>query len=149
MDQERSEYAEIDASRARIADDLRAVGDSMNVVDRAKDAVSDRVDNVREMAGSSVRGAQRAIGRMIPSDNPMGMLMGGLAIGFLLGMIVPVTEIETERLKPIADDVKDRVMDAGAEAVRRGQEVIKESIDAARDAAVSTMREQASGQSTL
>ncbi|MBV8490014.1 MAG: hypothetical protein JO199_05730 [Candidatus Eremiobacteraeota bacterium] len=121
----------------------------MNVVDRAKDAVSDRVDNVREMAGSSVRGAQRAIGRMIPSDNPMGMLMGGLAIGFLLGMIVPVTEIETERLKPIADDVKDRVMDAGAEAVRRGQEVIKESIDAARDAAVSTMREQASGQSTL
>ena len=66
--------------------------------------------------------------------NPIALLIGGLAVGFLVGVLLPVSQFETERLKPIADDVKGRVADAGEAAVRRGQAVIKESIEAAQEA---------------
>lgn len=54
------------------------------------------------------------------SDNPMLMLLGGLAVGFLVGMLVPVSRFENENLGPVADDLK-----------RRSRDAIKESIEAA------------------
>jgi len=79
------------------------------VVDRAKDAVN-------------------GVG-----DNPMLMLLGGLAVGFLIGMLIPVSRFENEQLGPVADDLRGRVREAGAQAARRGGEVIKESIEAATE----------------
>jgi hypothetical protein len=64
-------------------------------------------------------------------DNPMLMLLGGLAVGFLMGMLVPVSRFENEQLGSVADDLRGRVREAGAQAARRGGEVIKDSIDAA------------------
>lgn len=66
-------------------------------------------------------------------DNPMLLLLGGLAVGFLIGMLIPVSRFENEQLGPVADDLKGRVRDAGAQAARRGGEVIKESIEAATE----------------
>ena len=82
------------------------IGDT-SMVDRAKDAVSSA------------------------NDNPMLMLLGGLAVGFLIGMLVPVSRFENEQIGPVADDLKGRARQAGAQAARRGGEVIRESIEAA------------------
>lgn len=114
MDQERFETSEI--------------GDA-GMVDRAKNAIGDRV----ESAKSTMRDATNAMRDMQPGDNPMLMLLGGLAIGFLIGMLIPVSRFENEQLGPVADDLKDRVREAGAQAARRGGEVIKESIEAATE----------------
>jgi hypothetical protein len=75
--------------------------------------------------------AKDALGNLQPADNPMLMLLGGLAVGFIIGMLIPVSRFENERLGPVADDLKGRVREAGAQAARRGGEVIKESIEAA------------------
>lgn len=86
----------------------------------AKEAVGDRVDAVKD-----------AMSNVQPADNPMLMLLGGLAVGFVVGMLVPVSRFENENLGPVADDLKSRARKAGAHAARRGSEVIKESIEAA------------------
>ena len=106
MDQERFEVWEVRETRDRVADDIRDAGESVNVVQRAKDAIG----NIRS------------------TENPMLMLLGGLAVGFIIGMILPISRFENERIGPVADELKSRAREAGAEAVRRGGEMIKESI---------------------
>jgi hypothetical protein len=91
----------------------------------------DRFETEKISDAGIVDRAKDAIGNLRPSDNPMLMLLGGLAIGFLIGMLVPVSRFENEQLGPVADDLKGRVREAGVQAARRGGEMIKESIDAA------------------
>lgn len=62
------------------------------------------------------------------SENPIAMLLGGLAAGFLVGLIVPVSQFETQRMRPVADELKERARDAGQQAIRRGGDVLKDTI---------------------
>jgi uncharacterized protein YjbJ (UPF0337 family) len=156
MDQERNEVREVEAARSRVAGDVRSVAENANVVERTKEnvrgriddvknSIGDRVGDVRDKLQDSVSGISSNIGNVNPMENPVAMLIGGLAIGFLIGMVLPVTRFESERIGPITDDVKDRVRQARTEVVRRGGEVIKDTIEATRDAATSSIREQARG----
>ncbi|HET7815380.1 MAG TPA: hypothetical protein VFL13_13520 [Candidatus Baltobacteraceae bacterium] len=160
MDQERDQVREVELARERVAQDVRNVAENANVVQRtkenvqgriddAKDAVGDRVSDVRDKLSdardslaSNLGSMRRNIGNVNPLENPVAMLIGGLAIGFLIGMVLPVTQFESERIGPITDDMKDRVRQAGSEVVRRGSEVIKETIEASREAATNSLREQ-------
>jgi len=78
----------------------------------------------------------------LPGDNPIGMLLAGLAVGFLVGLLLPVSRFEQQRLRPVAEDMRDRMAQARGEVVRRGSEVIKDTIEAARETATSSLREQ-------
>jgi ElaB/YqjD/DUF883 family membrane-anchored ribosome-binding protein len=158
MDQERSEVRQVEQARERVAQDVRSVAENANVVERAKENIQgriddakgavadrasdvrDRVSDVRDNLQDRVQGMARNI--PIPGDNPMGMLLAGVALGFLVGMVLPVTRFESERLGPVADDMKDRVRQARTEVVRRGGEVIKETLEAARETATNSIREQ-------
>ena len=159
MDQERSEVREIDEARRRVANDVRSVAENANVahrakeqvqgrIDDAKDAVKDRVSDVRDRVSDvrdSLQDRMQSVASNMPinpMDNPMGMLFAGLALGFLVGLLLPVSRFESERLGPVTDEMKDRVRQAGTEVVRRGGEVIKDTIEAARETATSSIREQ-------
>lgn len=124
MDQERRETPQI--------------GDA-GMIDRAKSAIGDQLGSAKDAMGS----AKDAMSSIRPADNPMLMLLGGLAVGFIIGMLVPISRFENEQLGPVADDLKDRVREAGAQAARRGGEVIKDSIDAATES-VGTTRQGSS-----
>lgn len=148
MDQERNQVREIEDARQRVADDVRSVAENANVVERAKETAQNKIDDVKSSVGNRVKqvrdklqGARDSV-QLNPSENPIGMLIAGAAIGFLIGLALPVTRFESERIGPIAQDVKDKARQAGSEAVRRGGEVIKETISATRDAASSSIREQ-------
>ena len=157
MDQERNEVREVEQARARVADDVRNVAENANVVERTKENVQGRIDDVRSKLsdardtlsssmgsiGSAASDMQRNISNINPMENPVAMLIGGLAVGFLIGMVLPVSRFESERIGPITDDVKDRMRQAGTEAMRRGTEVIKETIEGGRQAATSSLRDQA------
>ncbi|MFN2450536.1 MAG: hypothetical protein ABR508_12235 [Candidatus Baltobacteraceae bacterium] len=154
MDQERDEVREVEQARSRVAEDVRNVAENANVVQRTKENVQDRIDDVKSTMSDRVSDVRDklsdardtiadSIGNVNPVENPMAMLLGGLAIGFLIGMILPVTRFESERIGPITDDVKDRVRAAGGEAVRRGSEVIKDTIEATKEAAATSLKEQA------
>jgi hypothetical protein len=138
----------IEDTRARMGDTVEALGHKTDVTGRAKDAVSDRVESVRStIAGSTPdsgqvkQGAQRAAG--IAQENPLGLAIGAAAAGFVAGMLVPSTKIEDERIGPIADQVKEKAMETGQEAVERGKEVAQQAAESARETAQEAGREQA------
>lgn len=156
MDQERSEVREVEDARQRVAQDVRSVAYNANVVDRAKEQAQSKVDDAKEMMRDRVQGAKdklqnardsmRDMAGNVPinGDNPFGMMLAGLAVGFLIGMVLPVTRFESERIGPMTDEMKNRMRAAGTEVVRRGGEVIKDTIEASKEAATTSLREQAS-----
>lgn len=144
-------------ARERVGDDIGELTDRANVVRRAKHAVSEKIHGVKHAVGSakeavtgslgnargsvggSIGNAQDAVGDTISgvkaragafADNPLGMMLAGLAVGMLAGLLIPLTRVEREKLQPLAEDVKERLIDAGQEAVARGQTVIKDTIEA-------------------
>lgn len=159
MDQERNQVREVEDARRRVAEDVRSVAENANVVERAKETAQNKVDDVRSNVGQkmqdvrdrlqdardSVRQTAREGMRNMPmmSENPIGMLIAGAAVGFLIGLALPVTRFESERIGPIAQDMKDKARQASSEVVRRGGQVIKETISAGREAATNSIREQA------
>jgi hypothetical protein len=92
-------------------------------------AASERVPSTEDIKGAARRGAGMA------RQNPVGLVVGSFAVGFLGGILLPSTRAEDERLGPLSDQVMDRVRETGEEAVERGREVVRQTAETARGAA--------------
>jgi hypothetical protein len=101
---------EIVDTRRRMGETIDALGHKADVKSRAKDRVSDTVGTVKQGLG-------------IAQENPLGLAVGALAVGFLAGLVVPSSDVEDEKLGPVADRVKDQAKETGQEALERGKEV--------------------------
>ena len=136
---------EIEQTRERMGDTVEAIGYKADVPTRAKEKVSDRVQSVK----SSIVGASDTVNERTPStgdvkhaarkgagiaqDNPLGLAVGSIAIGFLAGMLIPSTNVENEKLGPMADQVKEQAMETGQQALERGKEVASQVADTAQE----------------
>jgi hypothetical protein len=58
-------------------------------------------------------------------------------------MMVPATKIEDERVGPIADQMKDKAMETGQEAIERGKDVAGQVTEQAVETAKEAGQEQA------
>jgi Protein of unknown function (DUF3618) len=146
---------DIEQQREELGETVSALAYKADVPTRVKDSVADKRDRLKAQmssAGSSIGdatpdggdirdGAKQAVG--VAQENPLGLAIGGVAVGFLVGMVVPSTRIENEKIGPIADDVKDKVRETGQEAVERGKDVAQNTAQAAAEAAQESGREQA------
>jgi hypothetical protein len=134
---------DIEDTRERMGDTVDALGYKTDVKARAGDKVGALKEKVTGAApsGSDVQdGAKKAVG--IAQENPLGLAVGAVAVGFLAGMLIPSTKVENEKLGSMADQVKDQIRDTGAEALEHGKAVASETASAAADAAKSTAQEQ-------
>jgi len=130
-----------------------ALGYKADVPARAKEAIGSRVETLRSKVsgtGSDVaervpdregikEGAERAAG--VVQENPLGLAIGGLAVGFLAGMILPRTKVEDERLGPVADQVKQQARETGEEALEHGKQIAQETAGTAQQAAQHAVEE--------
>jgi hypothetical protein len=73
--------------------------------------------------------AQRGVG--IATENPLGLALGALAVGFLAGLAAPVTDLERQTVGPIRDDLLERAKSAGSDALEHGKQVLQETAAAA------------------
>ena len=156
---------DIEQTRSEMSETVEAVGYKADVPSRAKEAVSEKVENVRSKVSDTATRAREAVagtasraGDATPSrgevkqqsrrvagmarENPLGLAIGAAAIGFLAGLAVPSTRVEDERLGPVADQVKDRVRETGQEALDRGSQVAQEVASTAADTARQRTQEQ-------
>jgi hypothetical protein len=147
--------AEIEDTRARMGDTVEALAHKADVPTRVKESISDKTQRFRDqMSGTASRvgdatpgtgdvkeGARQAVG--VAQENPIGLVLGGVAVGFLAGMVVPTTRVEDERVGPIADDVKDRVKQTGQEAIERGKQVAQDAAQSAVETAKEEGRQHA------
>jgi ElaB/YqjD/DUF883 family membrane-anchored ribosome-binding protein len=122
---------DIEDTRARMGDTAEALGHKADVPGRAREAVSDKVETVKEKFtgatpnGADVKeGAQQAVG--MAKENPLGLAIGAAAVGFVAGLVIPSTRVENERIGPMADQVKE-------EAVERGKHVAERTVETAKE----------------
>jgi ElaB/YqjD/DUF883 family membrane-anchored ribosome-binding protein len=141
MGQDPSEIRnDIEGTRARMGDTVEALGHKADVPGRAKEAVSNRLGDVRSKISGATPdsdevkdGARHAAG--VAQENPLGLAVGAAAVGFIAGMLIPSTRVEDERIGPMADDVKAKVKETGQEALERGKEVAREAASSTAEAA--------------
>jgi hypothetical protein len=156
---------DIEQTRSEMSETVEAVGYKADVPSRAKEAVTDKVENVKSKVSDTATRAREAVagttsraGDATPSrgevkqqsrrvagmarENPLGLAIGAAAIGFLAGLAVPSTRVEDERLGPVADQVKDKVRETGQEALDRGREVAQDVASTAADTARQRTQEQ-------
>jgi hypothetical protein len=98
-----------------------------------------RVGDATPSGGQVTQQAKRAVG--LAQENPLGLAVGAVAVGFLVGLAVPSTRVEDERLGPVADQVKDKVKETGQEALDRGKQVAQEATQTAVQTAKDRGRE--------
>jgi gas vesicle protein len=155
MGQEPSQIRqEIEDTRSEMGDTVDALAHKADVKTRVKESIADKRDRVvGQLRGTTGKvgeatpdgqqlkeGAHRAVG--VAEENPVGLALAGVAGGFLVGMLMPSTRIEDERVGPLADTVKETAVETGQEALDRGKDVagqvaeqaVEDVKDAGRDA---------------
>jgi hypothetical protein len=139
---------QIEETRAQMGDTVDALAYKADVKERARDSITEKKDRAVESITQTKEGAQRAAG--VAQENPIGLAIGGIAIGFLAGMVIPSTRIEDERMGRVADRAKERARETGQEAVERGKTVVQETAQTAAETAREKSSEHAQelGQST-
>jgi hypothetical protein len=63
--------------------------------------------------------------------NPLGLALGAAGVGFVVGLLLPTTRLEDEKLGPASD----KVGEVARESVERGKQVAEESAQAAMETA--------------
>jgi gas vesicle protein len=162
--------AEIEETRARVGNEVDALSYKTDVGARASDFVEEKKEAVK----SKVVGAKDAVvgtaTKPIPSKqqlsrvrdmgerNPLGLAIGGAAVGFVAAMLLPATRVENEHLGEVSDRVVETAKETASDALERGKQVAQEAKDAAVETAkesgkeqtselTSTLQERAQGQS--
>jgi hypothetical protein len=146
--------AEIAQTRERVGDEVDALSYKTDVPARTQDYIDDKKEAVK----SKVGGAKDTVTKPIPDrqalqrgashmrdtaeSNPLGLAIGGLAVGFLVGTLLPQTRVENEQIGQMSDRMIDAAKDTASEAVERGKQVAQEAVGAAVDTAKESGREQ-------
>ena len=145
--------AEIEQTRERVGDEVDAISYKTDVGARA----SDYVDEKKEAIKSKITGAKDTVTAPLPDrraikrgaghvrdtaeSNPLGLALGGLAVGFVVGTLLPQTQVENERMGELSDRVMDAAKDTATEAVERGKQVAQDAAETAKESG----REHAGG----
>ena len=111
-----------------------------------KDSIKSKVVGVSDAAPDSEQvkdNARRAAG--IAQENPLGLAIGSVAVGFIAGLLIPASSVEDRKLGPVADDIKAKAKDTGQEALERGQHVAQEAAQSARETVQEKGREHGEG----
>ena len=156
MGQEPGEVRQgIEQTRADMSETVDALAHKADVPSRIRESVADKRDRFKEqMSGTGSRisdatpdgsdvtqGARRAAG--IAQENPIGLALGGVAVGFVVGLALPSTRVEDERIGPMSDDVIQTARETGQEALERGKEVAQQTVSSAAETAQEAAGEQA------
>jgi ElaB/YqjD/DUF883 family membrane-anchored ribosome-binding protein len=138
---------EVEQTRERMGETIDALGYKADVKTRTKENISGKVDTVKERFGVATdkvsdvtpdgqqvkQQARRAVG--IAQENPLGLAVGAIAVGFVAGLLVPGSRMEDEKLGPMADQVKEQVKETGQEALEHGKQVAQSAAETVKDEA--------------
>ena len=137
---------QIEQTRNQMGDTVDAIGYKTDVRSRAKESVQEKAQGLRDKisgatpdTGEVKDGARQAVG--VAQENPIGLALGAVAVGFVAGMLVPSTKVEDEKLGPMADQVKQQAVETGQEALEHGKQVAQEAAQSAVETAKESSQE--------
>ena len=98
-------------------------GTAGSATSRVSDATPDREQVAHQ--------ARRAKG--LAQENPLGLAIGSIAVGFVAGLLVPATRFEDEKLGEASDQVIEKARQTGQEALEHGKQVAQETAQSAQE----------------
>lgn len=144
-------------TRARMSERTDALAYKADVKSRAQDAIAGKRDAIRDRVQGALGGASELTpdpgqvrdrarqGAGFVRDNPLALALGAAAVGALIGLVLPRTALEDERIGDTADALKAKIAETGQEAVGRGQQVAQDAMQAAKDSGRQQAGELAQG----
>ena len=126
--------AEIEQTRAEMSETVDALGYKADVKTRAKEkivGVKDKVAGGTPDGGDVKQQARRA--SSVAQENPLGLAIGAVAVGFVAGMLIPSTRVEDEKLGEASDSVIEKVKETGQEALEHGKQVAQDAAQTAKE----------------
>ncbi len=113
------------------------IGQTTGRVGEVTSSVSERAGDVASgvtgRLGEAKYAARRGVGMAI--ENPLGLALGALAVGFLAGLIAPVTDLEREKIGPLRDELLEKAQTVAGDVVEHGKQVLQETAQATVEAA--------------
>ena len=148
--------AEIERTRTEMEGTVDALGYKADVKSRAKESLQETRDSAKESVMGTTRsvkeklvGAKDSVGEATPDgqqvkrqarqakglaqENPVGLALGAVAIGFVAGLLIPSTRIEDEKLGEVSDQVVEKAKETGQEALEHGKQVAQETAQSAQE----------------
>jgi hypothetical protein len=145
MGQDPSELrSQLEETRARVGDEVDALSYKTDVgarvgeyVDEKKEAVTSRLSGAKDVAMKPIPDREQLRrARSAAERNPLGLAVGAAGVGFVIGLLVPTTRLEDEKLGPASDKV--------GEVAREGWEHGKQVAQESAEGAMQTAKESAS-----
>jgi ElaB/YqjD/DUF883 family membrane-anchored ribosome-binding protein len=97
----------------------------------AKDTVTGTAADATPDAEQIKQQARQAKG--LAQENPFGLAIGSVAVGFLAGLLLPATRVEDEKLGEVSDQVVAKAKETGQEALEHGKQVAQETAQSAQE----------------
>ncbi|HLX26675.1 MAG TPA: DUF3618 domain-containing protein [Candidatus Cybelea sp.] len=142
---------DIEDTQTRMGETVEALAYKTDVPARTRDAVNDRIDtikgavtgvaaNVRASAANAASSAANAIPsredaaeslramNSLASRNPLGIAIGSVAVGFLVGLCLPVSDIERDRVGQLGEQMTDQAKAAASNAIEQGKAAVTQAI---------------------
>lgn len=132
---------EVEQTRAQMGETLEAVAERADVKGRAKESVTGKVEaakgKVTQSASRTESKARHGANRLsnAAQENPLGVTIGGIAMGFVAGLVIPSTKVEEAKLGPAGEELRDQARKTGNEALERGKQVAQEAAHSAAETA--------------
>jgi gas vesicle protein len=136
--------AEIEQTRARVGNEVDALSYKTDVparvgdfVDDKKQAVKAKVSGVKDTitgTTSDVLPSGEQVGRLkdTAERNPLGLAIGGAALGFVAGLLLPSTRVEDQQMGEMSDRMIDAAKETASEALDSGKQVAHDAADSAK-----------------
>ncbi len=132
---------ELEETRARVGEEVDAISYKTDVGARVGDYVSDKKDTV----ASKLSGAKDVATKPIPNRaqirqvrhtaerNPLGLAVGAAGAGFVLGLLLPGTRMEDEKLGAAGDKVGEVAREGWEHGKQVAQDTAQGAMEAAKD----------------
>jgi gas vesicle protein len=162
MGQDPSELrAELEETRGRVGEEVDALSYKTDVGSRVgdyvgekKDAVTSKLSGAKNVAAKPIPDrAQMRRAKVTAEQNPLGLAIGGAAVGFVLGLLLPSTRMEDEKLGPASEKVGEVAREGLEQGKHVAQDAAQGAVEAAKESGgrrgeelSSTLKDQLPGQ---
>jgi ElaB/YqjD/DUF883 family membrane-anchored ribosome-binding protein len=118
-----------------------------DMMGRARETTSGAYGKVSGTVSRSMSSAMDTVSSAVPStrgltnfvqEEPMVLAGVGIALGAIIGALLPTTELEERYIGPTAEQLKEQAKDMAREQWERGKEMAAEGWDEAKDTALRT-----------
>ena len=96
------------------------------VTESTRATLDDAATTAKESSQTAASGAKNYL-----EKNPLGLALGAIAVGFLIGLVVPMGELEREKVGPVGETIGRQAKGAASDLVTQGKTVVLAAVSSA------------------